>query len=890
MKNVELEKNYNPKDIEDKIYKMWLDKNCFYAGVDKNKTAFTIVMPPPNVTGKLHMGHALDIAIQDSLIRYKRMKGFSALWQPGTDHAAISTEVKVTNKLKSEGIDKYKLGREGFLKEAWKWKEEYEHEIIEQQMKIGASCDWSKLRFTMDEGCSKAVLRTFKDLYDKGLIYKGNKIINWCPECHTTISDAEVVYEEQAGALYHIKYFFEDDKDKYIVVATTRPETMLGDTAVAVNPNDDRYKDYIGKMLILPLVNRKIPIIADEYVDMEFGTGLVKITPSHDPNDFEVGLRHNLEQINVLDDSANIKYADCPYNGLDRFTARKKIVEDLKAGGYLEKIEEHNHNVGTHDRCNTTIEPMIKSQWFVKMEPLAKPAIEALESGALRFIPDNYKNTYLHWLTNIKDWCISRQIWWGHRIPVYYCEECGHMTVSENEVHECEKCHSKKIHQDEDTLDTWFSSALWPFSTLGWPNSTEVYKYFYPTDVLVTGYDIIFFWVVRMVFSGIEQTGVSPFKDVLIHGIVRDELGRKMSKSLNNGINPLDVVKEYGADALRLALLTGNAPGNDMRYKVDKVEASRNFLNKIWNATRFILMNDTNDVDLLDIEKIDNIDLKIEDKWILSKLNDVVKEVNVNIDNYDIGVALDKINSFVWEEFCDWYIEIVKNRLYGEDETDKSVALATLKYVLCQSLKLLHPFSPFVTEEIYNKLTNELLITSKFPEYNDKLVFTKENFSLEYIKNVIKSIRNTRTELNVPNSKKTNMIVETVDDSLKNAFQSCSKYFNNLSGISEIKVLENITNELSSEDIDKYIQLVFDKSKVFIPFSELVDMDKEKDRLNNEINKCEAELARAKNMLSNEKFVSKAPAEKIAEEKEKLTKYENMLIELKKELEKLNNM
>lgn len=890
MGNVELEKNYNPKDIEDKIYKMWLDKNCFYAGVDKNKTPFTIIMPPPNVTGKLHMGHALDIAIQDSLIRYKRMKGFVALWQPGTDHAAISTEVKVTNKLKSEGIDKYELGREGFLKEAWKWKEEYEHEIIEQQMKIGASCDWSKLRFTMDEGCSKAVLKTFKELYDKGLIYKGDKIINWCPECHTTISDAEVLYEEQAGALYHIKYFFEDDKDKYIVVATTRPETMLGDTAVAVNPNDDRYKNYIGKMLVLPLVGRKIPIIADEYVDMEFGTGLVKITPCHDPNDFEVGLRHNLEQINVLDDSARIKYANCPYNGLDRYEARKQIIEDLKSGGYIEKIEEHNHNVGTHDRCNTTIEPMVKSQWFVKMEPLAKPAIEALEKGDLHFIPDNYKNTYLHWLTNIKDWCISRQIWWGHRIPVFYCEDCGHMTVSENEVFECEKCHSKNIKQDNDTLDTWFSSALWPFSTLGWPNPTEEYKYFYPTDVLVTGYDIIFFWVVRMVFSGIEQTGVSPFKDVLIHGIVRDELGRKMSKSLNNGIDPLDVVKEYGADALRLALLTGNAPGNDMRYKVDKVEASRNFLNKIWNATRFILMNDTDNVDILDIEKINIQDLKIEDKWILSKLNDVVKEVTMNIDNYDIGVALDKINSFVWEEFCDWYIEIVKNRLYGEDVKDKSVSLSTLKYVLCQSLKLLHPFSPFVTEEIYDKLTNELLIISKFPEYNEKLVFTKESFNLEYIKNVIKSIRNTRTELNVPNSKKTNMIVETADDGLKNAFQSCSKYFNNLSGISEVKVVESITSELKSDEIDKYIQLVFDKSKIFIPFSELVDMDKEKERLNNEINKCESELTRAKNMLSNEKFVSKAPANKIAEEKDKVEKYQNMLVELKKELEKLSKM
>ncbi|MBQ2205063.1 MAG: valine--tRNA ligase, partial [Lachnospiraceae bacterium] len=720
-----LEKNYNPKDIEEKIYNVWIENHCFEAKPNKDKKPYTIIMPPPNVTGKLHMGHALDISLQDALIRYKRMKGFEVLWQPGTDHAAISTEVKVVDKLKSAGKTKWELGREGFLKEAWAWKEKYESNIINQQKKMGASCDWSKLRFTMDEGCSHAVLETFKELYDKGYIYKGEKIINWCPVCHTTISDAEVSYEEQDGALYHIKYFFEDKNIKingknYIVVATTRPETMLGDTAVAVNPKDERYQDIIGKFVILPLVGRKLEIIADDYVDMEFGTGFVKMTPCHDPNDFEVGLRHNLEKIQILDDDAKICLKDSKYDGMDRVECRKVIVEDLKAEGFIEKIENYKHNVGTHDRCHTNIEPMVKKQWFVKMEPLAKPAIEVLKNGKLKFVPESFSNTYLHWLENIKDWCISRQIWWGHRIPVYYCKDCGEMSVSDKKVTECLHCKSKNIYQDEDTLDTWFSSALWPFSTLGWPDTNdEKYKYFYPTDVLVTGYDIIFFWVIRMVFSGLEQTGLCPFKEVLIHGIVRDDQGRKMSKTLGNGIDPIEVIEKYGADALRLALLTGNAPGNDMRFYDSRVEASRNFLNKVWNATRFIIMNDTND-NTFDESLIFKLPIsKLEDKWIVSKLNGLVKEITTNIENYDLGIALEKIQKFVWEEFCDWFIEFKKETLYNGSDEEKRNAIFVLKYVLYNSLKVLHPFCPFITEEIFTKLFGgSLIISSAYPEYN----------------------------------------------------------------------------------------------------------------------------------------------------------------------------
>ena len=883
-----LEKNYNPKDIEERIYKKWMDTNSFVASPNKEKKPYTIIMPPPNITGKLHMGHALDISLQDTLIRYKRMKGFEALWQPGTDHAAISTEVKVVDKLKSEGKDKYAIGRDAFMKEAWAWKEKYESNIIEQQKKMGASCDWSKLRFTMDEGCSNAVLKTFKQLYDKGLIYKGKKIINWCPKCHTTISDAEVAYEEQDGALYHIKYFFEDKNvtingKNYIVVATTRPETMLGDTAVAVNPKDERYTDIVGKYLILPLVGRRLQIIADDYVDMEFGTGFVKMTPCHDPNDFEVGKRHNLEEIQILDDDAKIVFPNSKYDGLDRIECRKMIVEDLKNEGFVDKIEPYKHNVGTHDRCHTNIEPMVKDQWFVKMEPLAKPAIEVLKNGTLKFVPANFANTYLHWLLNIKDWCISRQIWWGHRIPVYYCDDCKKMTVSDSKVLECEHCKSKNIHQDEDTLDTWFSSALWPFSTLGWPDTNdEKYKYFYPTDVLVTGYDIIFFWVIRMVFSGLEQTGKCPFSEVLIHGIVRDDLGRKMSKSLGNGIDPLDIVEKYGADALRLALLTGNAPGNDMRFYESRVEAGRNFLNKVWNATRFIIMND-NSNSKFDDSYIDKINInKLEDRWIISLLNNIIKDVTINIEKYELGIALEKIQKFIWEEFCDWYIEFKKGVLYKGNEEEKNEAIFILKYVLFNSLKILHPFCPFITEEIFEKLFDgRLLIKSDFPEFNEKYSFIKEESALEYIKNVISSIRNRRAELNVSKDKKPDIIVLTKENDIKDMYSLCSDFIKNLAIVNDIKYV----NEM--ENIDKYITLTFEKSNVYIPFAELVDINEEKKRIEAEIKKVESEINRAKGMLSNEKFVSKAPESKINEEKEKLKKYEQMLIDLKNTLEKL---
>ena len=882
--NNEMKTVYSPKEIEEKIYDMWIKNDCFKANPNNKKKPYTIIMPPPNVTGKLHMGHALDISLQDSLIRYKRMKGYEALWQPGTDHAAISTEIKVVDKLKSKGIDKHDLGREGFLKEAWKWKEEYEHNIIDQQKKMGSSCDWSKLRFTMDEGCSKAVLYTFKHLYDKGLIYRGDKIVNYCPTCHTTISDAEVVYEEQDGALYHIKYYFKGEKDKYIVVATTRPETMLGDTAVAVNPKDRRNNKLIGKKVILPLVNRELDIIGDEYVDMDFGTGFVKMTPCHDPNDYQVGLRHNLEQISVIDDDGKIDFKDSRYHGMDRFEARKEIVKDLKEQGFIEKIENHKHNVGTHDRCHTTIEPMVKLQWFVKMESMAKKAIEALKKGDLRFVPDNYKNTYLNWLNNIKDWCISRQIWWGHRIPVYYCNDCNKLTVSINEVKKCEHCGSKNIHQDEDTLDTWFSSALWPFSTLGWPDiKNPVYKYFYPTDTLVTGYDIIFFWVVRMVFSGLEQTKECPFKDVLIHGIVRDELGRKMSKSLNNGIDPLEVINEYGADALRLSLLIGNAPGNDMRYIPAKVVNARNFLNKVWNASRFILMNDNKELENI-AKKMSIKELGIEDKWIIAKLNELIKEVNINIDKYELGIALEKIEKFIWEEFCDWYIELNKSRLYGEDKKEKAKALSVLKTVLSLSLKLLHPFCPFITEEIYSKFKKELIIKSVFPSFNKDFVYKNEKDKIEYVKDIIKSIRNLRAELNVKNSVKSKLYIITKNNKL---FNETGYIIKNLASVSEIIILDNEKELENINSLDKFQALIFKDAKLYLPFSELVDIEKEKKRINDEIEKVKFEITRAEGMLNNKNFVEKAPKEKIDAEREKLDNYKKVMDDLIKNLNSL---
>ena len=882
-----LDINYEPKKIEDKIYEKWIEEDAFKANPNKKKTPFTIVMPPPNVTGKLHMGHALDISLQDTLIRYKRMKGFETLWQPGTDHAAISTEVKVTEKLAKEGIDKKTIGREAFLKEAWKWKEEYEHNIIDQQKKMGASCDWSRLRFTMDEGCSKAVYKTFHDLYKKGLIYKGEKIVNWCPHCHTTISDAEVIYKEQDGKLYHIKYYFKDLPNEYIIVATTRPETMLGDTAVCVNPTDERYKNLIGKKVILPLIGRELEIIADEYVEKDFGSGFVKMTPCHDPNDFLIGQKHNLEKICILDDDAHIMCEGTKYHKMDRLDCRKEIVKDLSENGFIEKIEDYKHNVGVHDRCNTNIEPMVKNQWFVKMEPLAKPAIDVLKKGKLKFIPESFSQTYLHWLNNIRDWCISRQIWWGHRIPVYYCKDCNEIIVSENKVLKCPKCKSQNVYQDEDTLDTWFSSALWPFSTLGWPEKTKEYEYFYPTDVLVTGYDIIFFWVVRMVFSGIEQTKKVPFKEVLIHGIVRDEKGQKMSKSLGNGIDPLDIIDKYGADALRMMLLTGNAPGNDMRFINDRVIASRNFLNKVWNATRYIMMNDDDKYEKILKNKNTN-DLKVVDKWILNKLNNTIEDVTKNIDNYDLGIALDKIEKFVWEEFCDWYIEFSKFSLYSKDDTLKAITLKVLKTVLIHSIKLLHPFCPFITEEIYDKIVkDELLIKSTYPEKNKKLNFNKEEKQIEYIKNVIKSIRNIRAELNSPYSKKVSMIV-SVSKNIKNIFEVGDTFIKNMCGISEINLVDESVINSKIKDFSKYIILTFDGATCYILFEELVDIEKEKQRLLQEKEKLENEVLRCKNLLNNEKFVSKAPKEKIDEEKSKLEKYEKMLSDVLTNIDKFN--
>lgn len=885
-----LEKNYNPKDIESKIYKKWEDSKAFSANPNPKKKPFTIMMPPPNVTGQLHMGHALDISIQDSIIRYKRMRGFEALWQPGTDHAAISTEVKIVDKLKNEGKSKYDLGRDGFLKEAWDWKEKYENRIISQQKAMGASCDWDKIRFTMDEACSKAVLATFKNLYDKGLIYKGDRIVNYCPHCHTTLSDAEVEYKEQEGALYHIKYNFKDSKD-YVVVATTRPETMLGDSAVAYNPNDDRYKKYEGKTLILPIVNKEIPFIADEYVEMDFGTGLVKITPCHDPNDYEVGLRHNLEKICIFDDDANINFPGSKYHGMDRIECRKLIVDDLKKDGYLEKIEPYNHNVGTHDRCDTNIEPMVKSQWFVKMKDLAKPAIDEYKKGELKFIPDSYGHTYLHWLENIKDWCISRQIWWGHRIPAYYCDDCGEMFVSsdKNDNIICPKCKSKNVRQDEDTLDTWFSSALWPFSTLGWPDNTEEYKYFYPTNVLITAYDIIFFWVIRMVFSGIEQTGKLPFNEVLIHGIVRDDQNRKMSKSLGNGIDPLDIVEKYGADALRMALLTNNSPGNDMRFIEKRVEASRNFLNKIWNATRFILMQ-MDKLDNINMDKINNVDIKniydklgLKDKWIISKLQDVTKDIIRNIDKYELGIALDKIEKFIWEEYCDWYIEFSKID-FNEN------TMIVLLYVLNNSLKLLHPFCPFITEEIYGIINDgKMIIKSDFPIYDEKLYSMNlcDNFIL--LKDIITNIRNKRAELNIPSSKKSDLYIVSDNYDMQNMMKECSQFISILAkcenvyvySICEFGEKHHISdNELASN----YLSATYNNLSFYMPLGDLVDKNKEKEKLLNEIEKTKSEITRAENMLNNERFISKAPKEKIDEEKAKLEKYKLLLDNLNQKL------
>ena len=875
----ELAKTYDPSEIEDRTYAKWMGRKYFHPDVDRSKKPFTIVMPPPNITGKLHMGHALDNTLQDILIRYKRMQGYNALWIPGTDHASISTEVKVINKLKEEGIDKNDLGREGFLKRTWEWREEYGRTIVDQLKKIGSSCDWDRERFTMDEGCSEAVLEVFTRLYEKGYIYKGSRIINWCPVCQTSISDAEVEHEEQTGHFWHINYPIADGSG-YVEIATTRPETLLGDTAVAVNPDDERYTNLVGKMLKLPLTDREIPVVADPYVDKEFGTGCVKITPAHDPNDFEVGRRHNLPEINIMNDDATINCPGSKYDGMDRYEARKAMVADLDAQGLLVKVEEHVHNVGTHDRCGTTVEPMIKQQWFVKMEEMAKPAIEAIKNGDLTFVPERFDKTYLHWLENIRDWCISRQLWWGHRIPAYYCDECGETVVSKTAPTVCPKCGCTHLTQDPDTLDTWFSSALWPFSTLGWPKNTEELDYFYPTDVLVTGYDIIFFWVIRMVFSGYEQTGKCPFHHVLIHGLVRDSLGRKMSKSLGNGIDPLEIIDKYGADALRLTLVTGNAPGNDMRFYMERVEASRNFANKVWNASRFIMMN----MEKAEIpDEIDLSTLTAADKWILSKVNSLAKEITANMDNFDLGIAVQKIYDFIWEEFCDWYIEMVKPRLWNDEDETKGAALWTLKNVLINALKMLHPYMPFITEEIFCNLSDEeSIMISSWPEYKEEWNFEAEENAIETIKEAVRGIRTVRTSMNVPNSKKATVYVVSENARIREIFEHGKVFFAALGFASEVIVQADKTGIA-----DDAVSALLPEAAIYMPLQELVDIEKEKERLHKEEKRLEGELNRVNGMLNNEKFVSRAPEAKIQEERAKLEKYTQMMSQVKERLAQL---
>ena len=879
----ELEKNYNPSEIEDRLYQKWLDKKYFHAEVDRSKKPFTIVMPPPNITGKLHMGHALDNTMQDIIIRFKRMQGYEALWVPGTDHASISTEVKVTNALKEEGIDKHELGREGFLKRTWEWKKEYGGTITSQLKKIGSSCDWDRERFTMDEGCSKAVLEVFCKLYEKGLIYKGSRIVNWCPVCNTSISDAEVEHEEQAGHFWHINYPVVGEEGRYVEIATTRPETLLGDSALAVNPDDERYTDLIGKEVYLPLTDRKIPVIADSYVDKEFGTGVVKITPAHDPNDFEVGKRHNLPEINILNDDATINKLGGKYAGMDRYEARKAMVADLEAQGLLVKVEDHVHNVGTHDRCKTTVEPMIKQQWFVKMDELIKPAVEGVKNGDIELVPASMDKTYFNWTDNIRDWCISRQLWWGHRIPAYYCKDCGEMVVSKDKVCTCQKCKSTNVEQDPDTLDTWFSSALWPFSTLGWPDKTPELDYFYPTDVLVTGYDIIFFWVIRMIFSGYEQMGKKPFGKVLFHGLVRDSQGRKMSKSLGNGIDPLEVIDKYGADALRYTLITGNAPGNDMRFYWERVEASRNFANKVWNASRFIMMNDPDNKIKATDEKPAN--LTAADKWILSKMNSLIKEVTDNMEKYDLGIAVAKLNDFIWEEFCDWYIEMVKPRLYNDEDTTKTAAIWTLKKVLIDALKLLHPYMPFITEEIFCNIQDEeeSIMISSWPVYTEDNDYSEDENAIETIKTAVRNIRNVRAEMNVAPSRKALVYVVSENEDIRNIFDNGRVFFATLGYASDVKVQAD-----KSGIPDDAVSTVIPGAVIYIPFAELVDIDKEIERLNKEKDKLHKEIARCNGMLNNEKFTSKAPQAKIDEEKAKLEKYSDMLAQVEERLKTLS--
>ncbi|MDS1004632.1 valine--tRNA ligase [Clostridium sporogenes] len=875
----EMAKTYDPKEFEERLYKNWEQKSYFTPEVDEDKKPYTIVLPPPNITGKLHLGHALDDTLQDILMRTKRMQDYSTLWLPGQDHASIATEVKVENELLKEGIVKKEIGREAFLEKVWEWTDEYRGKIRNQVKKLGCSLDFTRERFTMDEQLDKAVKHFFVKLYNEGLIYQGNRITNWCPKCKTALSDAEIEYSEHEGHFWHIKYPVVGS-DEYLEIATTRPETMLGDTAVAVNPKDERYAHLVGKTLMLPLVNREIPIVADDYVDMEFGTGAVKITPAHDHNDYQVGKRHNLPEINVMFDDGRINYEETRYHEMDRYEARKAIVEDLKNEGFLVKIKEHNHNVSCHDRCNTVIEPIISKQWFVKMDELAKPAIEVVKNKNVKFVPERFEKTYFNWMENIQDWCISRQLWWGHRIPVWYCKDCGEVIVATEEPTKCPKCNSEKLQQDNDVLDTWFSSALWPFSTLGWPDKTPDLKYFYPNNTLVTGYDIIFFWVARMVFSGLYCMDDIPFDTVLIHGIVRDSEGRKMSKSLGNGVDPIEVIDEYGADALRFTLVTGNAPGNDIRYYPERVESARNFANKIWNASRFVLMN--LDKDLMDKYK-DNKNYTIADKWILSKLNTVVKEVTENIEKFELGIASQKIYDFIWGEFCDWYIELVKPVLYGEDEQSKGIAFNVLHKVLETSLQLLHPIMPFITEEIYTHLYTEYesIVISKWPEYDENLKDEKSEKDMEYIIEAIKSIRNVRTEMNVPPSRKAKLMICLTENEAERSFKEGEVYFEKLASASEVSFLEN------KETSDKNVAVVTRGAEIFIPLLELVDIEKEMERLNKEKEKLEKEIDRVEKKLSNEKFVSKAPESVVNEEREKGQKYRAMLKSVLESLESL---
>lgn len=868
----ELAKTYDPKGIEDRLYQKWETNGYFRAKADKSKKPFTIVMPPPNITGQLHMGHALDNTMQDILIRYKRMQGYNALWQPGTDHAAIATEVKVIESLKEQGIDKESLGRDGFLEKCWDWKKEYGGRILRQLKKMGSSADWERERFTMDDGCSDAVLEVFIKLYEQGYIYKGSRIVNWCPVCETSISDAEVEHEEQDGFFWHINYPVVGEEGRFVEIATTRPETMFGDTAVAVNPEDERYKDIIGKTLKLPLTDREIPVIADAYVDKEFGTGCVKITPAHDPNDFEVGRRHNLAEVVVINDDATMNEKAGKFAGMDRYACRKALLKDLEEQGLLVKTEPHSHNVGTHDRCGTTVEPMIKQQWFVKMDELIKPAVEGVKNGEIRLLPKRMEKTYFNWTDNIRDWCISRQLWWGHRIPAYYCEACGEMTVAKTAPDKCGACGCTHLRQDEDTLDTWFSSALWTFSTLGWPKETEDLDYFYPNDVLVTGYDIIFFWVIRMIFSGYAQMGKAPFHTVLFHGLVRDSQGRKMSKSLGNGIDPLEVIDKYGADALRLTLVTGNAPGNDMRFYWERVEASRNFANKVWNASRFIMMN------LGDAEPAEPAreELLAEDRWILSRVNDLAKEMTENMDKFELGIAVQKVYDFIWDEFCDWYIEMTKRRTYRREENPVSAnaALWTLKEVLTQALKMLHPFMPFLTEEIFCTLHPEeaTIMLADWPVYQKERSFAGEEAVVERCKELVRSVRNRRSEMDVPPSRKASVFLVSDKEEVRNVFASQKDMYAGLMGAGEITVQAD-----KSGIAEDAVSIVIPDAVAYIPLSDLVDLEKEKERLQKEKERLNKELARSKGMLGNERFLSKAPEAKVQEEKEKLAKYEQMM-------------